>query len=283
MFTNSEKSFGILMYHRVSPRVDGVSRPTLNVTPGKFRRQMECLLSRGYTAVPLRQAVECCEAGKSLPARAFVITFDDGYEAVYRWAWPILKEFSIPATIFLATAYINGDRAFPFDEWDAVETSAVPPETWRPLSAAQCMEMAASGLMELASHTHAHGDFRGRAGDFRRDLEESLRILEKTFGVRRPTFAFPFGYHDDDLIAAAREAGVCCALNVEPRLARSSIDPFRWSRFLVTDDDNFMTIAMKLNGCYTAMWRVWTPLRRQWRKAQSLSRGSLRFAFRTIQ
>ena len=47
MHTPTDNSFGILMYHRVTPPVEGVPPPTWNVTPERFRRQLGGLLARG--------------------------------------------------------------------------------------------------------------------------------------------------------------------------------------------------------------------------------------------
>src|SRR5262249_43117596 len=91
---------GILMYHRVTPLPQAVSRPTWNVTPERLRRQLGGLLDRGYRPWPLRKALEESRAGRPLAPMAFVVTFDDGYENVYHYAWPILRELGIPATIF---------------------------------------------------------------------------------------------------------------------------------------------------------------------------------------
>src|SRR5262249_14325564 len=100
---------GILMYHRVAPLPDGkgVRAPTWNVTPSRLREQLSGLLDRGYRPWPLRQALAHSRQGLPLPSTAFVVTFDDGYESVYRHAWPILRALRIPATVFLATAYLD--------------------------------------------------------------------------------------------------------------------------------------------------------------------------------
>ena len=55
--------------------------------------------------------------GTSLAKRSVVVTFDDGYESVHQCAWPGPRELKIPATIFVNTAFLDSDAAFPFDEW----------------------------------------------------------------------------------------------------------------------------------------------------------------------
>ena len=212
MDTRLDNPFGILTYHRVAPRFTGVSKPTWNVTPERFRRQLAGLLSRGYRCWPLRQVLEHREAGRPIPPRVFVVTFDDGYECVYHHAWPILKELSVPATVFVVTSCLDAGGPMPFDDWPAAGAADVPAAAWKSLSTAQCAEMLAHGLVDIGSHTHTHGDFSGRPEAFRDDLNRSLNVLRDSLGVQRATFAFPFGCCDPDLVAAARESGVtCCA------------------------------------------------------------------------
>ena len=62
----------------------------------------------------------------AIPSNVFAVTFDDGYENNYLNALPILRELNVPATIFVATKYLDTDRPFPFDDWSAAGKSGVP-------------------------------------------------------------------------------------------------------------------------------------------------------------
>jgi peptidoglycan/xylan/chitin deacetylase (PgdA/CDA1 family) len=103
----------ILIYHRVNNEEDAMF-PALPVAT--FRRQMEYLAAH-LTALSLEEGVGRLRQ-KDLPDNAVVVTFDDGYRDNYLNAFPILKELSIPATIFLTTGVIGSksviwhDRVF---------------------------------------------------------------------------------------------------------------------------------------------------------------------------
>ena len=104
----------ILGYHRVGAfRGDHV--PT--ISPDVFARQL-ALLARGrYRVVGLDEVAACLDRGRPIPRRSVVITFDDGYEETHSVAWPLLKQFGFPATVFVTP----GEVGWPgFATWEQV-------------------------------------------------------------------------------------------------------------------------------------------------------------------
>jgi peptidoglycan/xylan/chitin deacetylase (PgdA/CDA1 family) len=96
----------VLSYHRVLQAPD----PLLGSEPdlATFRWHME-LLARCFNVLPLADAVAAVAAG-TVPPRAVCITFDDGYRSVHELALPVLREFGLPATVFVTTGYL-GERS----------------------------------------------------------------------------------------------------------------------------------------------------------------------------
>jgi peptidoglycan/xylan/chitin deacetylase (PgdA/CDA1 family) len=94
----------IVNYHRVLERLD----PLLAGEPdiATFRWQME-LLADCFHLLPLDQAVQML-ATERMPARAVAITFDDGYRSIHDLALPILREFDVPATVFVVSGCLDG-------------------------------------------------------------------------------------------------------------------------------------------------------------------------------
>jgi peptidoglycan/xylan/chitin deacetylase (PgdA/CDA1 family) len=76
------------------------------LSPQVFTAQME-YLARYVTVLPLPEVVARLEAREGLPPWTVVVTLDDGYRDNYDYAFPILKDFGLPATIFLASDYIG--------------------------------------------------------------------------------------------------------------------------------------------------------------------------------
>jgi peptidoglycan/xylan/chitin deacetylase (PgdA/CDA1 family) len=220
------------------------------------------LLARGFEAWPLPKVVEAHRQSRPIPQNVFVVTFDDGYENNLLYALPVLEELRVPASIFLATGFLDSDRPFPFDNWSNAGSPRVPADTWRPLTTAQARHLAAHELIDLGAHTHTHGAFAGRTDDFRRDLSESLQVMRDRFGISRPTFTFPFGVTTPEMIRAAEESGVVCALNTRPERIDPSSDPFHWGRFTTSNLDSSATLAAKLDGWYTPVADVLRKIKR---------------------
>ncbi len=96
----------ILIFHRVHPLPDDLFPNESHATA--FQEQMMWIRSC-FNVLPLDEAVTALTRG-SLPARAVVITFDDGYSDNHRVALPILRQLGLHATFFIATAFIDGGR-----------------------------------------------------------------------------------------------------------------------------------------------------------------------------
>lgn len=104
--TASSRRLCILTYHRIleQPTVLLESEPDL----AAFRWQM-ALLADCFNVLPLADALAMLDAGR-LPSRAVCITFDDGYRSVYDLALPVLKEYGLPATVFVTSGHVgNGN------------------------------------------------------------------------------------------------------------------------------------------------------------------------------
>lgn len=102
--TFREQRLSILSYHRVMDVMDPMrsTEPTVEI----FEWQMR-LLSENFSPLPLAEAIEKMKMG-CLPERAVAVTFDDGYADNYTFALPVLKKWGVPATVFVATKYLDG-------------------------------------------------------------------------------------------------------------------------------------------------------------------------------
>lgn len=110
---NLRSQVAIIMYHRVGTNKDIWSIDTTNTL--NFEKQMRYLL-KTHKIISLEKLARAIVEKKALPKRAVVITFDDGYKDNYTNAFPILKKYNIPATVFLTTGHIGTNNLFWWDK-----------------------------------------------------------------------------------------------------------------------------------------------------------------------
>ncbi|MCP3684258.1 MAG: polysaccharide deacetylase family protein [bacterium] len=103
----------IVMYHRICPEQNYCLPLVLNT---KIFEQQINYFCRNFKVIPLGEIAQLIHQKRSLPKKAIAITFDDGYRDNYLYAYPILKEYGIPATIFLTAGYIGSNKVFWWDK-----------------------------------------------------------------------------------------------------------------------------------------------------------------------
>jgi peptidoglycan/xylan/chitin deacetylase (PgdA/CDA1 family) len=260
-------SAGILIYHRIAPNVEGLPEPGLNVSPDQFRFQLEGLLERGFRFISLRTLIERTEAGKRIGEKTAVVTFDDAFAGVHRWALPVLVDLEIPATVFVVTQYAGRTVPMHFDIWGSTHHAEAHHDTWRSMTWEECRSAEKTGLVELGCHTHAHDNFTGKIQAFREDIRKAQSIFKEQLGAERRLFAVPYGdptlgQVDAQLLEAAQQEGLLCALTTRLGLVEPGQSPFGWKRLEVVQQDSGATLAAKIEGWYDWMGAVKTVVHR---------------------
>lgn len=195
----------ILYYHSVM-REDGNE---LRMPPEQFEAQMAYLKNNGYQSISLEQLYKAFYQEGSLPAKPFVITFDDGYADNYTTAFPILTKYGFQATVFMVTSYINGQG---FMSWD------------------QLKELDASGW-EIGGHTVSHPYLTKMDSlAMLSELKSSKVLLEKELGHPINCFAYPYGDRDGNVIQALKDTGYLIAVTTERGWADTKEDAWNMPR-----------------------------------------------------
>ena len=196
----------IVFYHCVRDEADSGLRPT---KVADFARQMR-YLSQTYTPIPLQQMVQSIQDGTPLPPRAITVTFDDGYLDNYENAYPVLQEYRIPATVFLATDFIGTDVIPP---WDRARYTG---KKTLMLSWKQVREMSDGGI-SFGSHTLTHPLLtRIPRRQAQKEIRLSREIIEQQAGQAVTSFAYPSGDFNSDIKRIVQDAGYSAAVSTVP-------------------------------------------------------------------
>lgn len=257
----------ILMYHHVSPAPGLVT-----VSPENFHRQMAALARGGYRTAGL-EAVADLLAGRPLPPKTVVLTFDDGYFDNWHHAYPILKEFGFRAVVFLITGWLGDGPVRTAGETPshrecmARVQGACPSDVM--LRWSEVEAMAADGTVEFHSHTHTHTRWDRQVSDpgIRRerlaeDLHASRTALARQLGNASPHLCWPQGYHDSDYRDVARQQGFSYLYTVTRGSCLPTSDPLQIPRIVVKDRGG-LWLTTRL-GIYRQPWlaRVYAAARR---------------------
>jgi len=223
----------VLCYHAVSERFPA----PLSVTPEAFERQLQMLVRNGFEGTTFEEAV------RAPRKRTVAITFDDAYLSVLELGKPLLDAVGYPATVYAPTAYLDTPER-PLS-WDGIE-SWIGGEFERellPMSWDQLGGLAEAGW-EIGSHTRTHPHLTTLDDEaLRTELTESRATVEERLGRPCPTLAYPYGDHDERVVAAAGAAGYSAAGTLPARLHRER--PLAWPRVGVYHSDDERRFRLK--------------------------------------
>lgn len=226
----------VLAYHRVGP-FKGDHVPT--VSAEAFERQMAFLARHRYRVLSLQELIALLDRGEPMPRHSTVITFDDGCEETATMAWPILKRYGFPATVFVTPAEVGEPR---FVTWD------------------QVTGMARDG-MTIGSHTMHHRYLPlVKPEDLQEELMTSKQTVEQRIGRAVDFLSYPIGGFTSQAQVVAKQAGYRAAVTTNRTFSTSRFDRFAIRRIKVTDGDaNPWLFWAKLSGYYDAFRKLRAP------------------------
>jgi peptidoglycan/xylan/chitin deacetylase (PgdA/CDA1 family) len=208
----------VIMYHDIIAK-RGPKSVWFDCTASQFAAQMDYLKEQGANPISLLQLHKHLARGEALPDNAIVLTFDDNYQGFYDNAYPILKERSWPAAMFVHTNYV-GDQ-----------TSDHPKMTWETLK-----QLDKEGLVTIASHTMSHPDDITKLSSEQQEQElaGSKQALELKLGHTVPYFAYPDGKQDETTRELTRKVGYTMAFTIDNGPVEESPGILQLNRYIHT-------------------------------------------------
>lgn len=210
----------VLGYHEFSA---SLAPSQMRIRTSTFRKQMESLKSLRLPVISLNDFLAWKRGTKFIAPRSVMITIDDGWKSVYTDAFPILKEFNFPFTVYLYKNYVDGGG--------------------RALTTSMIREMQQHGCT-IGSHSVSHPfpgtvKYHARKGEtayltfLQKEFGESKRFLEERFGQKVTTYAYPGGYFNEAMYPVAAEYDYGYLFTVLPGKIRRGLDNRRLPRYII--------------------------------------------------
>ncbi|WP_088810345.1 MULTISPECIES: polysaccharide deacetylase family protein [Listeria] len=231
-------SFHVLMYHELRERgAIGESAPSvvevatncdaalpkmLFAYVDDFEKQMDMLQSGGFNVISMQDVRDFYEKGKTLPENAVLITFDDAFQSVLRYAYPVLKKRGLHATLFV----VRG--------WLAKTAKRFNPEKSVVMSVSEVNEMR--DVFTFANHTTDLHDQDGAKSTFQTATTAELLADLKTcaeFVDEPDIFAYPFGAYGEADLERLQQAGIKLAFTTKPGRNERETPPLELHRQVV--------------------------------------------------
>jgi len=228
----------VLSYHNV----DGGSSTELNteamaVTNKALTEQFSWLQANGYHVININELIAANQGKKTLPEKAVLLTFDDGYQGMYQQVFPLLKLFNYPAVLALMGKWLET----PEGESVAYGRTAMPREYF--LNWKQIREMSDSGLVEIASHSYDlhHGVLANPQGNVQpsavtfkydakqnqyeddssyrtrihADLSRNVELIKQKTGKAPRVMVWPYGAYNQVTINIANQLGMPITMSLD--------------------------------------------------------------------
>ncbi|MCX5656820.1 MAG: polysaccharide deacetylase family protein [Candidatus Omnitrophica bacterium] len=228
-FLRSIYVFPILMYHGIDKNPHNSK---IIVTPEDFKAQMDYLKKHQFRVISLNDLVELLKADKKPPLKTVVITFDDGYDNNYKYAYPALKENDFPATIFVVAGLVDKDGY---------------------LTTGELREMSQNRI-DIGSHSFSHRWLPkvDKEEDLIKEIIDSKDKLKDILNKDINLFCYPAGGFDNRVKALVKSSGYLGACTTSPGRNFPDHDIFALKRVRISGGkNNLLVFRIKISGYHT--------------------------------
>ncbi len=232
------------MYHAITDQPVAPSVHGVHVSDMQFSEQMEWMASQGYRSLSVTQLLDGLRQG-NLPAKCFVLTFDDGYYSLLKSASPVLERYGFTATLFLTTASVGHPDFSVLPEYD----TSYPPSD-RPLTWSELTVLKEKGW-DIQAHGHHHIANNMIPATFLfHEMEESIHEIEQHLGGKVQYYAYPYGRYSTTSLNMLQKANLVAAFSVHPGLVSRGADKRRLPRVEVNRHDSIESFKRKIATGY---------------------------------
>lgn len=217
----------ILTYHKVDTKLEiGITR----ITPSQFEKHIKFLHNEGYKSLTVSEARNL----KTTNEKFICITFDDGYQNIIDFAFPILKKYNFVATVFVISNFVGK-----FNTWDFGFGIRFKHLDWNELN------ILLDNGWEIGSHSANHICLTFLDDEkVKYELEMSKHEIEKNLGIKVKSFAPPFSRYNEKIVKFAIDLGYEGIYALSNGMKFDGV----YHRFAVYSIDTISSLRRKING-----------------------------------
>lgn len=214
--TGNTVELPILMYHHMLKNSKLLGNYT--ITPTEFEHDLKYLRDNGYTTITVQDLIAYCRGQSTLPPKPVMITFDDGYESTYEYAYPLLKQYGMKAVVSIIGYYT--------DLYSKTRDKHI---NYSHLTWSELRDMMESGVFEIQNHTYnMHGNntrkgVRKKSGETDEEYRSAISAdiiqvqneVKTNLGMTPTAFTYPFGYITKDSKEIVKDLGFQASFSCE--------------------------------------------------------------------
>ena len=223
------KGIPILMYHYI----EDIPVPSA-ISPELFRKQM-IHIKENCNPITMEDVIGYIE-GKTIPDHSVLITFDDGTADFYYNALPVLMEFDIPATLYIATGYIDSCMPSLSHNWE-----------YKMLRWEEVDEISQCEIIEIGAHSVTHPRFNLISNnEIQYEVTKSKEILEENIGKPVIHFSYPKGYTNREIVEIVKDAGYKTAVTSKNGHTKVGDDVYTLKRLWIHKQQSYSNFVKML-------------------------------------
>lgn len=226
-----EDKVAVLTFHNIEDKI--TEENTVNISTNKFEKYIKYLSKHGYTSLSMDEFYEWKTAGKKIPRKSILITFDDGWKSFYDKAVPILEKYNMKATVFVI--------------WQYTETSTIE-NNGIYMTTTEIEDIKKNHPnMTIASHSHnLHIKEIAMSNNYE-TYSKDMQYVKDTYGDNIKYYAYPFGRRNANYIKALKDNNYLLSFTFGPYdFARVEDDSYQIPRMGIFESTQDWKFKLKM-------------------------------------
>ncbi|MDC1134267.1 polysaccharide deacetylase family protein, partial [Alphaproteobacteria bacterium] len=202
----------VLMYHRFGEN----KYPTTNIKMDQFSDHIKELIKTKYNVIKIQDGLNAIQNISLVKDRSVIITIDDAYSSVFNNAWPILKKYGLPFTLFVSTDVID-NKTPGYMSWEEIRI---------------LRDNGVTIGSQTKSHPHMHNLSENQIV---KELEFSNNRFVQEIGSKPEIFAYPYGEYNLNVVKKIKINGFKAAFGQHSGVAHLSLGLHQLPRFAMNE------------------------------------------------